>query len=211
MSMSISGSQMFGGTSGVRGRPGPPPGPPPAGGGKSPVDAVTDVLGLSKDEITSALKSGKSLDDLATSQGVSHDDLISALKAGMPDDAAQRTDADQAVEALAATPGLHRPSGIDGPGGGGGTGGSSTTGGFGSAARVSGLRGGVSGVLGGSLTPEQQQTLTEVSSLLGSDPASLMDSLRQGTSLADLVHDKGLDSSALANVIQDGLLVDTRS
>ena len=211
MSMSINGSQLFGGSNGVKRMQGPPPGPPPGGAqgaGKSPIDAVTDVLGMSKDEITTALQSGKSLNDLADSKGVSHDDLISALKAGMPDGAAKSSDADQMLEAIAAQPGLQGPPGM---GGAGGSSGSSGTSGFGSASRVSGLDGGMSGVLSGALTSTQKQTLDELSSLLGSDSQSLMDSLKNGTSLADLVKDKGLSSSTLANVIQDGLMVDTKS
>jgi hypothetical protein len=63
----------------------------------------------------------------------------------------------------------------------------------------------------GSLTASQQKTLDSLSSLLGTDSSSLLSSLQSGTSLADLIAGKGLDSSKLAAVLQDGLMVDTKS
>jgi lambda repressor-like predicted transcriptional regulator len=210
-SMSISGSQLFGQSTAVSGRRPPPP--PGGGGGPSPVDAVKDVLGMSADDITAALTEGKSLNDLAESQGVSHDKLIAALKAGMPDDAAQRTDADQMLEELAAATGVQGPDAVRSTGATTGTAGAQGHHGHGhgSAAKVSGLDGSVSGVLGATMTSAQQRTLDTLSSLLGSDSESIVDALRSGTSLADLVSSKGLDSSSLASVIEDGLMVDTTS
>jgi hypothetical protein len=83
--------------------------------------------------------------------------------------------------------------------------------GHGSAAIVSGLDGSVSGVLGSSLTSTQQTMLDSLSTMLGSDGKSVVEALRNGTSLADLVTAKGVDSSSLADVIENGLLVDTTS
>jgi lambda repressor-like predicted transcriptional regulator len=220
MSITINGSQLFGGTNAVRGtRPPPPPGGGP-GGGPSPLDSVTDVLGMSKDDITSALEQGKSLSDLADSKGVSHDDLISALKAGMPTQLASSTDADKIAEEIAAQTGVQSVDGAQGVsgaagtagvGGVGGAGGFRGPGGHGAAARVGALDGSVSGVLGGTLSTTQQRTLDELSSLLDTDAQSIMSQLRSGSSLADLVKAKGLDSGTLAGVIEDGLLVDART
>ena len=52
--------------------------------GKGPFDAVSGLLGMSADDVASAVQSGKSLDDLASAAGVSHEDLVAALKAGAP-------------------------------------------------------------------------------------------------------------------------------
>lgn len=53
--------------------------------------------------------------------------------------------------------------------------------------------------------------LDSLSSLLGTDSNSLLDELQSGASLSDLVKDKGIDTSTLANVLQNGLLVDTKA
>jgi lambda repressor-like predicted transcriptional regulator len=72
------------------------------------------------------------------------------------------------------------------------------------------LDGSASGVLGSSLTAGQQSTLESLSTLLGTDSDSLLESLRGGTSLSDLGSQQGVSSSALASVFADGLMVDTR-
>ena len=64
------------------------------------------------------------------------------------------------------------------------------------------------GVFGSSLTGSQTTTLASLASLLGTAPEDLLDALKQGTSLSDLVTSKGIDSTSLANVLQDGLLFD---
>jgi lambda repressor-like predicted transcriptional regulator len=232
-SMSISGTQQSGGMNMIRGmRPPRPPagGGGGGGGGGGPIDSVKDVLKLSTDEITKKLQSGESLNDIAKDQGVDHDMLISALKAGMPSDLAQTSDADKIAESIAAQTGLQGPrasqsvsaiqgvsatQSVDGVQSTDGT--QSVSGhhhhhhGHGSASQVGQLDGSMSGVLSGALTQSQQKTLDSLSSLLGTDSTSLMTSLKNGTSLADLVSQSGVDSSKLAGILQDGLMVDTRS
>ncbi|WP_233149745.1 hypothetical protein, partial [Kineosporia sp. A_224] len=66
------------------------------------------------------------------------------------------------------------------------------------------------GVFANSLTSTQSTTLDSLASLLGTDSTSLLDELRSGTSLSDLVASKGVDSGALANVLENGLLYDQR-
>lgn len=65
------------------------------------------------------------------------------------------------------------------------------------------------GVLGGSLTQDQQDTLNSLSSLLDTDAQSLQNSLQNGSTLADLAQEAGVNARALASVSQDGLLFDT--
>jgi lambda repressor-like predicted transcriptional regulator len=224
---SIGGGQLFGGASGINRMP-PPPRQNGGTGATSPLDAVSSLLGMSKDEVASALQQGKSLNDLVTSKGVSHEDLISALKSGMPSELAGSTNATQVAEQIASQTGLQGPpdsqgaSGVQGSFGVQGVGaasdvsGTSATSGHhhhhrGSATQLNGLDRSVSGVFGSSLNSSQQRTVDELSSLLGTDSNTLLTQLKNGTSLADLVKTKGVDSGSLANVIQDGLLVDTKS
>ena len=65
-----------------------------------------------------------------------------------------------------------------------------------------------SGVLGTTLTDDQQQSLDALSSVLGTDSGSLMDSLKSGSSLSDLLSAKGVDADTIAAVLKDGLMFD---
>jgi lambda repressor-like predicted transcriptional regulator len=173
-------------------------------GAKSPFDAVSSLLGMSAKDIASQVASGKSLDDLAKAKGVSHEDLVSALKASLPEDLKGSTQADAIAETIATQQGMP----TQGPGG-------PPTAGPPPSGRppMSSLNGigQSSGVLSGNLTSSQQDMLDSLSSALGTDSTSLLDELRSGTSLSDLVKSKGIDSSTLANVLQNGLLVDTKA
>ncbi|MGX6600937.1 hypothetical protein ACWKSP_02190 [Micromonosporaceae bacterium Da 78-11] len=88
---------------------------------QDPMAKVAGVLGLSKDDLKSALSSGKSLNDVAEEQGVSHDDLISAIKQGMPAEQTSATGqtetADQVAEEIASTVGMPPPPPGEVPGG----------------------------------------------------------------------------------------------
>jgi lambda repressor-like predicted transcriptional regulator len=168
-------------------------------GGKSPFDAVSSLLGLSAKDIAKQVASGKSLDDLAKAKGVSHEDLVSALKSGMPDDLKGSTQADAIAETIATQQGMP----TQGPGG-------PPPSGPPLMSSLNGI-GQSSGVLSGNLTSSQQDMLDSLSSALGTDSTSLLDELQSGTSLSDLVKSKGIDISTLANVLQNGLLVDTKA
>lgn len=65
------------------------------------------------------------------------------------------------------------------------------------------------GVLSGSLTQEQQDTLNSLSSLLDTDAETLQENLQNGSTLADLAEQAGLNATTIASVSQDGLLFDT--
>jgi lambda repressor-like predicted transcriptional regulator len=165
--------------------------PEKSGGG--PIAVAAKALGLSTDDVISQLKDGKSLGDIADAQGVSRDDLATALKNGMPDGAAASPNADEVVNNIINRVGMPQrhhgtPPADD----------TSTSSGDSTA----------SGVLGSSLTSSQESTLNALSSLLGTDSSSLMDSLKAGTSLSDLVSAAGVDQSSLASILQDGLMFD---
>ncbi|GLY13580.1 hypothetical protein LWF15_00775 [Kineosporia rhizophila] len=65
------------------------------------------------------------------------------------------------------------------------------------------------GVLSGSLTQEQQDTLNSLSSLLDTDTETLQANLQNGSTLADLAEQAGVNATTVASVSQDGLLFDT--
>ncbi len=66
------------------------------------------------------------------------------------------------------------------------------------------------GALTGTLTADQQSTLSTLSGLLGSDSSSLLSQLRSGASLASLLDDKGVSTDTLAASLQKGLLIDAK-
>jgi len=164
--------------------------------GHNPIEAVSSLLGMDPADITSQLSSGKSLDDIATEHGVSHQDLVNAIASGMPRRMRDGADATEIAERIAARKGLpaRPPSGAGGPD---------------AAAAAGGGMTGVTGVIGSSLSGAQQKMLDDVSSLLGEDTDSLLQQLRGGASLLSLAAAKGVDSSNLAGVLQDGILFDT--
>ena len=157
-----------------------PQGPPP---GKGPFDAVSSVLSMSADDIASAVKSGKSLDDLATEKGVSHSDLVAALKAGAPSELQGTDGLDAMVEQIASQKGAG-PMGPPPP------------------------PPSDSGVLSGNLSSSQQDTLDALSSLLDTSSDDLKSSLQSGTSLVALLKAHNVDLDDLANTLQSGFLVD---
>ena len=144
---------------------------------------------------------GGPLKSAAEALGMSQDDLVAALKDGRGladvadeqgvalDDVTAALKADMPPELAAA--------------------GTAAGGGRGFAA--SRLDGSTSGVLGTSLTSGQQSTLETLGTLLGTDADSLLASLRSGARLSDLVAQRGVGNPALASVLADGLLLDTRA
>jgi hypothetical protein len=147
------------------------------------IEAASEVLGLSTDEIMEALSDGSSLADLAEEQGVSREDLTAALVAAAPADMQAMGDVEDMVSSLIDQEGLAGPSGPP--------------------------PSGSSGVWGETLTTDQQETLDSLASLLGTDSSSLLDQLYSGTSLSDLLTDAGVSVADLADVVQEGLFIDT--
>jgi hypothetical protein len=163
--------------------------------GKGPFDAVSGLLGMSAGDIASAVSSGKSLDDLAKDKGVSHEDLVAALEAGAPQELQGTARLNAMVEDIASHSG--RGGGPGGPGGRGGP-------------PPGPPPGAANGVLSGDLTATQQGVLDQLSTLLDTTSTELATSLRSGTSLAQLLDDKGVSLDRLATTLQSGFLVDTR-
>jgi hypothetical protein len=156
-----------------------------------PLAAAAKALGMSQDDLTTELKSGKSLDDVAKEKGVSQDTLNAAVKASLPPQVAASSDVDDIVGQITSRKGLPQRPG--GPPPAATTGSSDTS----------------SGVYGSTLTADQSSTLTALSSLLGTDSGSLLSSLQSGTSLSDLLTSNNIDLGTVAGIMQDGLLIDT--
>ncbi|MGG1552912.1 hypothetical protein [Paenibacillus ferrarius] len=74
-----------GGFGGGRGGKGGPGGFGGFGGPFGNPEVLTQVLGLTQDELKTELSAGKSLADIAAAKGISEDDLISKIKDGMTD------------------------------------------------------------------------------------------------------------------------------
>jgi hypothetical protein len=158
--------------------------PDPSSRVPGPIAAAAEVLGLSVDEVTKALSAGSSLADLAEQQGISREKLVAALVADAPDEIQATGDVTAMVQ------GLVDRVGMGGPGGGPPPSGSS-------------------GVLGAELTSAQQKTVDALSDLLHTDSASLLEKLRNGTSLSDLLSADKVTTKDLAGLIENGLLIDT--
>lgn len=154
------------------------------------VQTAAKALGMDPADVMSALTSGKSLADLAKQQGVSTDALTTALKADAPAKARGSSGIDARLQKLVDQQGLGVHHGHHGHG-----------------ARSAGPA--ATGALTGTLTADQQSTLSTLSGLIGTDSSSLLSQLQSGTSLASLLDDKGVSTDTLAASLQKGLLIDT--
>ncbi len=175
-------------TTATAARPAPPPPPPSSGGTEDRatpphVEAAAEALGLSTDEVLEALAGGASLADLADEQGVSRDDLVAALVDAAPDDLRSLSNITEMTEALVDQDGLACPAGPP--------------------------PAGSSGVWGAQITSSQNATLDAVASLVGVDTTTLVEQLRSGTELADLLEDAGVSVQDLADALEEGFLFDS--
>lgn len=158
-----------------------------------PLASVSSLLGSSVEDLQSELSSGKSLNDIADKKGVSHDDLVEALRAGMPADAPTGVDPTHVLEQMAAQAGGPRPPA---PPAGQGLGGSV---------------GSESGVLTGTVTSRQQSVLDQLSDLLGTDSDDLAAELQGGSSLLQMLQDRGVTKGSAAETVGEGFLVDAKA
>ena len=93
-------------------------GPPP--GIRQAMGSVAEKLGMSSDELESALKGGSSITDLAAKKGVSRDDAVAALAAGLKANAPQgMAVSDDRATAMAQRMVDGPPAGMQPPGEGG--------------------------------------------------------------------------------------------
>lgn len=154
---------------------------------KSPLDVAANLLQISKSDLTTELKSGKSLSDVAKQQGISPDYLTSALAANDPSTGSKADKLARATE-IANKVGMptrpappqrpvEKPATVD------------TTDTAGS-------------------TSSGKTLLDELSSLLNTDTATLTDQLKNGTSLSEILTSNGVSMSSLASTVQQGLIYD---
>jgi hypothetical protein len=163
------------------------------GGGKPPsLDNTASLLGESSDDLTTQLKSGKTLNDIATAQGVSSTALVAALKtditANRPADAPAVSDAQLTQMAT----GIAAGKGPGGPGGGGGFGGSRPVS---SATDVDATK--------------AEANLKQMASTLGVSQTDLLNQLSSGVSFSALLGNAGTNPyTASTYAVSGGLAVD---
>jgi hypothetical protein len=162
------------------------------GGGKPPsLDNTASLLGESADDLTTQLKSGKTLNDIATAQGVSSTALVAALKT---DITANRPAGAPAVGDVQLTSMATAIAAGKGPGGGGG-------GGFGGQQAVS------------SATDvdatKAEANLKQMASTLGVSQTDLLNQLSSGVSFSALLGNAGTNPyTASTYAVSGGLAVD---
>ena len=156
--------------------------------GNSPADAVGGLLGISANEIETQLDSGMSLSDIAAAQGISHDDLIEALRDGMPAEMRGAANVEEILESIAAQKGRGPAGGPPPP------------------PPPRSMES--TGVFAESITTTQQQVVDSLGDLLEMEPEQVVEELRSGSSLIDLLDRGGLSVSDLADAIDVGMFYD---
>ncbi|WP_018680722.1 hypothetical protein [Actinokineospora enzanensis] len=146
-------------------------------------DAAAKTLGMSTDDLRSALKNGQSMSSLAQSKGVSTDTLTSAISDALTgaDSTLDASKAKEVAQHVVAGPGGH-----GGPGGPGG-------------ARPAGPP------PGGGKDQKVDDALDSVADALGLTSDELQDELQSGTSLTDVAASKGMDAATLKTTITSAL------
>lgn len=164
-------------TSGGR-PPGGPSGPPPGGG--PDMSDVSDLLGLSEDDLKAQLDSGKTLSDVAEAQGVTTDDLVSTIAASLPTTAPDGSTLDTTDMATKIANG-ERPQGPPpGPPPG--------------ERPTSGL--------------SVAQSVDTLSDALGTTSEDLLARLTDGTGISDLLSSSPTAASTMARLTGKGVLAD---
>lgn len=150
---------------------------------------VADALGMTVDELGTALRGGTSLNQLAVSKGLSHDQLINAIKTGM-----------QAVAPKGKTH-AGRVSGGGDPDGDGDD--------DAAEAIASGREAGAATRPQLGVNAPNTALVDKVSSMLQMSASDLVDQLRSGTSLGDLAKSKGVSPDALLQTVGKGMVLNT--
>lgn len=166
---------------------------------KAALDATAKLLGMTTDELSSALQGGAKLKDLADSKGVSQSDLVASvvedLKAGAPSGAPALSD--QMLTSVARHIVSGEPPRGGGPGGGEG------------GARSFGASGmsGPTGARGHGRPPSgpPPAATKSAASLLDMSESELLKEFEKGTSLTDLASSKNVSSKDLLAVITEAL------
>lgn len=159
---------------------------------------TAQLLGLSSDQLTSALQSGQTLSSLASSKGVSSSDLLASVEKDMKANAPQgapslSTDqlqqiATSVINGVAPTP----------PAGGGGFGGGMSS-------------GGDESWRSGGVTAGQPPSFSNTAALLGISTDELSTDLQSGETLSELGNAKGVSRSDLLASVEKDLTADGSS
>lgn len=166
-------------------------GPPPVGGpgGSNPMKQImsgaASLLGMSDDDLRSALQGGRTtLADLATQKGVSQDDLLATVAKGVqdvgPPPGSGNVDATTIAQQI-----------IDGRGGPPPPGGHH--------------RGGVHD---GDADGDMATRLQSLTSALGMDTTSFFDALKSGSTLSDLAGQRNVSQNTLNQLLLGPVSVD---
>ncbi|GIJ49103.1 hypothetical protein Val02_59890 [Virgisporangium aliadipatigenens] len=158
---------------------------PPQRDRQDPMAKVAGALGMTSEELKNELTAGKSLNQVAEAKGIDHDTLVAAIKEGLPTagDGSRKVDTTQLAEKIAAQQGPPPGRGSGGP-----------------------PPGGPAGNLN-ALT--DTDTLDKLSSLLETDSKELTATVKSPKDLVELFQKKGVDVSALRDVLNGkGNLVD---
>jgi hypothetical protein len=156
---------------------------------QDPAQGVAKALGMSTEDLKSAMQSGKSLNDLANEKGVAHNDLIAAIKTGMPTDRVNQTDntdGTQMAQNITSRNGMPGPP-PDGPGG---------------------APAGANGTTANGRNNVSDSTKNAVSSLLDGQDSTGLNAVTNSKQLIDFLQHKGVDLNSLRNVLNSGNLVD---
>lgn len=150
---------------------------------------VADALGMSVSDVQSAMKDGATLQQLASAKGVSESELLDAVKDGL---VAARPEGAPSIEGTSRLDEM-------------------------AAAIVSGRGpGGARGPAGPPPPPPNganqadDQTLSDVASLLDMSTDDLLQSLLDGTSLRDLADQQGVSFASLRDAVGTGMVYDSK-
>jgi hypothetical protein len=160
---------------------------------------VADTLGMTTTELRTAMESGSTLQQLATSKGISHTDLVAAVKAGLEAARPDGASATGATSASAGTAATGKVFDLD-----------ALAESIASGQRPEGPQGMPPSQQVHGRNSNDQQSLDKLSSLLDMSSDDLVSALRNGTSLSDLASQHGVDANRLLDVLSSGMVMDTR-
>lgn len=154
-----------------------PPGPPPQ------MEGVAKLFGMSSSELSSELKSGKTLNDLASEKGVSSTELIKTIETELAAHKPEGAPTLSATQLTQMATGIANGTPPSPPAGGPGAGGSA----------------------------EGSKATSTLAQALGVEPSALLEALESGTSLSSLIGQSGYssDGSAAQQETSGGIAFDT--
>jgi hypothetical protein len=162
-----------------------------------PLTETSKLLGLSTDELSTDLQSGRTLSSLANQKGVSSSMLVASVESDLKNNAPAGSTPSgrqlkQAASSVINSSGFAPPSATSGAGRSGG-----------------GSSGGVSS-LGAASSPTASNNLKSLASATGLDPSSLLSRLQSGQDLSSLLGSAGQTGygSSVASSVRGGVMYD---